>query len=132
MVAPAFPEWVNAAEDAERRSLCYNPILEREGTGRFFKAKWNMNKSLLEVDRELINVLRPLSDQPLHVFAEELIVLELYRRRQISSGKAAELLGMDRLAFIQFSSRQGIAFFDMSADEFADEVALAEQVLGHP
>ena len=91
-----------------------------------------MNKSLLEVDRELINVLRPLSDQPLHVFAEELIVLELYRRRQISSGKAAELLGMDRLAFIQFSSRQGIAFLDMSAEEFADEVALAEQVLGPP
>jgi len=88
-----------------------------------------MSKSLLEIDPELINVLRPLSDQPLHHFAEELIVLELYRRRQISSGKAAELLAMERLAFIQYASRQGIPFFDMSAEEFADELALAVQVL---
>lgn len=88
-----------------------------------------MSKSHLEVDSELINVLRPLSDQPLHHFAEELIVLELYRRRQISSGKAAELLNMERLAFIQYASRQGIAFFDMSAEEFADEVALADRLL---
>ncbi len=88
-----------------------------------------MGKSRLEIDPELINVLRPLSDQPLHHFAEELIVLELYRRRQISSGKAAELLAMERLAFIQYASRQGIPFFDMSAEEFSDELALAAQVL---
>lgn len=88
-----------------------------------------MDKSRLEIDPELVNVLRPLSDQPLQRFAEELIVLELYRRRQISSGKAAELLNMERLAFIQYASRQGIAFLDMSADEFADDVALAERLL---
>jgi predicted HTH domain antitoxin len=89
-----------------------------------------MNKSLLEVEPDLIDVLRPLSDQPLQRFAEELIVLELYRRRQISSGKAAELLHMDRLAFIQYASRQGIPFLDMSPEEFVDEVALAKQMLG--
>ena len=88
-----------------------------------------MSKLRLEIDPELISVLRPLSDQPLHHFAEELIVLELYRRRQISSGKAAELLAMERLAFIQYASRQGIPFFDMSAEEFSDELALAAQVL---
>ena len=88
-----------------------------------------MDKSRLEIDPELVDVLRPLSDQPLQRFAEELIVLELYRRRQISSGKAAELLNLDRLTFIQYASRQGIPFFDMSADEFADEVALAERLL---
>jgi predicted HTH domain antitoxin len=88
-----------------------------------------MDKSRLEIDPELVNVLRPLSDQPLQRFAEELIVLELYRRRQISSGKAAELLGMERLAFIQYAARQGIPFLDMSPDEFADEVAFAARVL---
>jgi len=36
---------------------------------------------------------------------------------------------MERLAFIQYASRQGIPFFDMSAEEFADELALAAQVL---
>ena len=71
---------------------------------------------------ELISVLRPLTDQPLEGYAEELMVLELYRRRQISSGKAAELLGMDRIAFIQYASRLGVAFFDMSEQELAAEI----------
>lgn len=71
---------------------------------------------------ELISVLRPLTDQPLEGYAEELMVLELYRRRQISSGKAAELLGMDRVAFIQYASRLGVAFFDMSEQELAAEL----------
>jgi len=71
---------------------------------------------------ELISVLRPLTDQPLEGYAEELMVLELYRRRQVSSGKAAELLGMDRIAFIQYASRLGVAFFDMSEQELAAEI----------
>jgi predicted HTH domain antitoxin len=71
---------------------------------------------------ELINVLRPLTDQPLEGYAEELMVLELYRRRQISSGKAAELLGMDRVAFFEYASRLGVAFFDMSEQELAAEM----------
>lgn len=71
---------------------------------------------------ELINVLRPLTDLPLEGYAEELMVLELYRRRQISSGKAAELLGMERVAFIQYASRLGIAFFDMSEEELAADL----------
>lgn len=71
---------------------------------------------------ELISVLRPLTDQPLEGYAEELMVLEIYRRRQISSGKAAELLGMDRVAFIQYASRLGVAFFDMSEQELAAEL----------
>lgn len=50
---------------------------------------------------DLINMLRPLSGQPLWRIAEELIVLEPYRRRQISSGKVAELLNMEPLAFVQ-------------------------------
>jgi predicted HTH domain antitoxin len=76
---------------------------------------------------ELINVLRPLTDQSLEGYAEELMVLELYRRRQISSGKAAELLGMERVTFIQYASRLGIAFFDMSEEELATELANLEQ-----
>ena len=50
------------------------------------------------------------------------MVLELYRRRQISSGKAAELPGMERVAFIQYASRLGIAFFDMSEEELVAEI----------
>lgn len=61
--------------------------------------------------------------------ANELTVLELYRQRWISSGKAAELLGMERIEFIRFAGRQGIAFFDMSEDEFAREIATVDRYL---
>ena len=81
-----------------------------------------MTTTAFEFNTDLVNVLRPLTNQSLNDFAEELMVLELYRRRQISSGKAAELLGMERMEFIRYSSRQRIAFFDMSDDEFAAEM----------
>jgi len=55
----------------------------------------------------------------------EYVVVELYRRRQISSGKAAELLGMERFEFVRYSSRLGIPFFDMDDHEMESEIAAA-------
>jgi predicted HTH domain antitoxin len=51
-----------------------------------------------------------------------LTVLELYRQGKISSGKAAELVGMPRIAFIQHASALGIPFFDMTEEEWRAEV----------
>ena len=39
------------------------------------------------------------ANRPIQESAREMIVLELYRRGTISSGKAAELLAMPRLEF---------------------------------
>jgi len=50
-------------------------------------------------------------------------VLELYRGGTISSGRAAELLGMQRIDFIKHASRLGIPFFDMTEDEWEAEKA---------
>ena len=61
-------------------------------------------------------------------FAPEAIVLDLYRRAAISSGKAAKLLGMDRIAFIQATGRMGIPSIHMSPEEFAAEVELAKSL----
>jgi len=55
-----------------------------------------------------------------------MILLELYRRGAISSGKAAELLGMPRLDFIRYASHLGIPFIDMTADEWEAEKAALE------
>jgi len=57
---------------------------------------------------------------------KEIAVLELYRRREISSGKAAELLGMERTEFIRYAARLGIPFFEMDETELAEEVRRAE------
>ncbi len=57
--------------------------------------------------------------------AQELIVLELYRGGRISGGKAAEWLGMERFEFIKYASQLGIAFIDMTPEEWARERDMA-------
>ena len=82
-----------------------------------------MSKIALELEAEWVNVLRPLADRSLDSFVKELVVLELYRQRHVSSGKAAELLDMERFEFVRHASRLGIPFIDMSAEELEAEMA---------
>ena len=81
-----------------------------------------MSAVTVQLDEDLVALLNS-SNQSLQHTASELMVLELYRRGTISSGKAAQLLGMERIAFIQHASRLGIAFLDMTEDEWAAEQA---------
>jgi predicted HTH domain antitoxin len=74
----------------------------------------------LDLPPDLLEVLESLGD-PLQAI-KECVVLELYRRGEISSGKAAELLGMSRLEFIQYSGRLGIPFFRYSPEELEAEL----------
>ena len=53
--------------------------------------------------------------------ARELIVLELYRQGEASSGKAAELLGMERGEFIRYASARGIPYLQLSGEELRRE-----------
>ena len=79
-----------------------------------------MSTIQLELEDELTFVLES-SHRPIQQTVRELVVLESYRRRALSSGRAAELLGMPRAEFIRHSSEQGIPFFDMSADDWEAE-----------
>jgi predicted HTH domain antitoxin len=80
-----------------------------------------MGRVAIEVDQDLAELLA-LLDQPVDQAARELMVLELYRRGTISSGKAAKLLRMPRIEFIRYSGELGIPFFEMSEAEWADEI----------
>jgi predicted HTH domain antitoxin len=83
--------------------------------------------SAIQLDlEEEIAVLLQGSNQPVHQVARELIILELYRRGTISSGKAAQFLEMSRFEFIRYASRLGIAFFDLTDDEWKAEQVRAE------
>ena len=53
--------------------------------------------------------------------ARELIVLELYRQGEASSGKAAALLGMERGEFIRYASARGIPYLQLSGEELRRE-----------
>jgi predicted HTH domain antitoxin len=79
-----------------------------------------MSTISIALEEDVVALLRQ-SNQPVEHAARELIVLELYRRGTISSGKAAQLLGMSRVEFIQHASRLGIPYFAMTEDEWKNE-----------
>lgn len=76
----------------------------------------------LELDDAIVSVLHQ-QKQPLEASVLELIVLELYRRGEISSGKAAELLRVNRIDFIKNASQLGIPYFNITKEDLDAEVA---------
>jgi predicted HTH domain antitoxin len=79
----------------------------------------------IELQEDLVALLQQFN-QPVQQSARELIVLELYRRGLISSGKAAELLRMTRWELIHYASRLGIPYFTLTEDEWASERARSD------
>lgn len=75
----------------------------------------------VELDQDPVEVLEELH-RPARRAARELIVLELYRLGEISSGKAAELLGMEREKFIRRASEQGVPYFQLRSDQLRWEI----------
>ena len=59
----------------------------------------------------------------------EAAALELYRRRAISAGRAAALLGMDKFAFIRWWGELGIPFFRMDPGELERDLDMARDFL---
>ena len=86
-----------------------------------------MSRVKVEIDESLVQALA-LLDQPLDDAIRETIVLELYRRGTISSGKAAQLLGTTKLEFIRYSGRLGIPYFRLTDEELDSEIARARSV----
>ena len=65
-----------------------------------------------------------LGDSPEQIerSALEMIVLELYRRHDISAGRAAELLHLDLLTFARWSGSLGVPYFDMTPEQWEQEL----------
>jgi predicted HTH domain antitoxin len=76
----------------------------------------------IQVDDELLAALPGSQPGPAEQL-RELVVLELYRRRVLSSGRAAELLEMGREEFIRYASRLGIPFLALDEVETGRELA---------
>lgn len=96
---------------------------ETDDTGRpeaFLIATEDMSAISINLEDEVASLLQA-TNLPVHQAAREFIILELYRRGTVSSGKAAELLAMSRLEFVRYASRLGISFFDMTEDEWRTE-----------
>ena len=75
----------------------------------------------VELDDDLVALLEDLR-RPAKQAARELIVLELYRQGELSSGRAAELLSMPRGDFIHYASARGIPYLQLSGEELRREI----------
>ena len=82
-----------------------------------------MSEIRIEIDEDVLRLLGESTEQ-IERHALEMIVLELYRRHTVSAGRAAILLGMDKLAFIRWSGSLGIPYFDMTAEELREELKI--------
>ena len=82
-----------------------------------------MSEIRIEIDEDVLALLGESTEQ-IERHALEMIVLELYRRHTVSAGRAAMLLGMDKLAFIRWSGSLGIPYFDLSAEELREELKI--------
>jgi predicted HTH domain antitoxin len=56
----------------------------------------------------------------------EWIVLSLFTEGHISSGKAAQLLGISRVDFLGLLRDRGVAYVNYTPDELADELAAVD------
>ena len=79
----------------------------------------------IQIEEPLAALLHQ-TNKPVQEAGRGMIVLEPYRRGTISSGKAAELLGMPRIDFIKHASLLGIPCIDMPEAEWAAEKAASE------
>jgi len=74
----------------------------------------------IEIDPSILLSLKNSADE----FAYKMklyTAIVLYQKRQLSLGKSAQLVGMDRLSFINMLKNEGIAVFDYN-DKEMDEV----------
>jgi len=86
-----------------------------------------MEVAPVELDRDLVDLLEELQ-RPAKEAARELIVLELYRQGEVSSGRAAQLLGKEREEFIRYASQRGIPYFQLEGDELQRELGAIKKL----
>ncbi len=86
-----------------------------------------MSMVTVELEHDLVNLFHDVRGQPQEK-VKEYLILELYRRREISSGKAAEWLNMERGEFIRYAARLGIPYIDLDETELEEEIQVARRV----
>jgi predicted HTH domain antitoxin len=59
----------------------------------------------------------------------EWLVFSLFTEGRVSSGKAAQLLEIPRLEFLDLLHQRGIAYFDYSPEEMSEELAAADSLV---
>lgn len=75
----------------------------------------------LILDEDLAALLE--GDKPLDEAAREALVMDLFRRQRISTGKACELLGLDRMDFIRRANEHNVPVYLTTENEWEADLA---------
>lgn len=84
-----------------------------------------------KLPRELVSALN-IPESDLGRRAKESVVLEFFLEGQISAGKAAEILGISKAAFIELLNQRNLPYLDADLQELEREVAAAEAASRKP
>src|SRR5207249_3111175 len=87
------------------------------GGTRICMSTFTMQLQIPEALREL-----GYSDEDIRRDVPVLLVLKRFRAGAISSGKAADILGITRRDFLDVLAKEGVPIYDPSDDELADEL----------
>jgi len=79
------------------------------------------------VDDELAALVE--QEQALDQATREALVMGLFQRGKISTGKACELLGLDRMAFMRRAGELGVTVYLTDEDEWKREKATIDSWL---
>ncbi len=81
-----------------------------------------MLQIVVEVPQNVLDAVQRVPED----FAREAklaMAAKLFELKQLSSGMAAQLIGMDRLSFLAQMPRLGVPVIDLDEDELAQDVA---------
>ena len=71
-----------------------------------------------------------MEDESLELERNALLLYPLIKNMTISHGKAAEILGINKLDLIQLYSEFGLSYFDMDINEVEDELETYKTLKG--
>ena len=78
----------------------------------------------VELPRDLLVALNvPASEAGRR--AQEWLTIELFREGEISTGKAAEILGITKTQFILLLDQRGVDYLDLAPDELLSDIEAA-------
>ena len=75
------------------------------------------------------DLLLTLREQPIELSHEVRFIAALYyfREKRLSLGQAARFAGLNRLEFLYMLAERGVPAFDLSAEDAAAEIAVAQR-----
>lgn len=85
-----------------------------------------MQESTIEIRVPQTLLEYGLRTEEIQLRVAEWLAISLFIEGRVSSGKAASLLGLNRVQFLQMLRQRGVNYVDFTTEEVAEELAAAK------